>query len=360
MHAGDQLDQGGLAAAVLADEAMHLAGQHVPIDPVERQHAAEALADGGEPQEWRESAPSAGARRVGRPLAMRQRPMPTSSSMVSLLIACSFWAWMLRVGGIDLHRPEARDLHAVGGRLALGQHVADIDDHLAGQHRVPDEAFADGTRLDVLRPLARRERPDHGDARLLAALLDGARGADRPLAAEGQDALQVRVGAHLVQCGLVAVVHALGDAEAVGDQLHVRVLLLLQRDRGVGPLVVQRHGERADIDDVLALAAHRLGERFHVGLAEALDAGQLDVPVVVLLVRALVGQHLDAGFLGALEHRLERHRVVRHHGDHVDLAGDQVLDRAHLLRRVGLGRADHRGVDAELLALLLDARPPWR
>ena len=37
MHAGDQLDQGGLAAAVLTDEAVHLARKHVPIDPVERQ-----------------------------------------------------------------------------------------------------------------------------------------------------------------------------------------------------------------------------------------------------------------------------------------------------------------------------------
>ena len=90
-------------------------------------------------------------------------------------------------------------------------------------------------------------------------------------------------------------------------------------------------------------------------LTEALDAGQLDVPVVVLLVRALVRQHLDARFLGPLEDGLERHGVVRHHGDHVDLARDQVLDRPHLLRRIGLGRADHRGVDAELLALLLDA-----
>ena len=105
MHAGDQLDQGGLAAAVLADEAMHLAGQHVPVDPVERGHAAEALADGGEPEEWRDLLHRRGRPR-GRPLAMRQRPMPTSSSMVSLLIACSFCAWMLRVAGSTLTGPR--------------------------------------------------------------------------------------------------------------------------------------------------------------------------------------------------------------------------------------------------------------
>jgi hypothetical protein len=67
-----------------------------------------------------------------------------------------------------------------------------------------------------------------------------------------------------------------------------------------------------------------------------------------------VRQHLDACLVGALEDRLEGGRVVRDDRDHVDLAGDQVLDRAHLLRRVGLGRPDHPGVDALLLAGLLD------
>ncbi len=105
MHASDQLDQGGLAAAVLTDKAMHLAGQHVPIDPVERGNAAEAFADGGEPQEWRNLLHRPGRPR-GRPLAMRQRPMPTSSSIVSLLMACSFWAWMLRVAGSTLTAPS--------------------------------------------------------------------------------------------------------------------------------------------------------------------------------------------------------------------------------------------------------------
>ena len=47
--------------------------------------------------------------------------------------------------------------------------------------------------------------------------------------------------------------------------------------------------------------------------------------------------------------------VVRNDADHVDLLGDQILDRAHLLRGVVGRRIDHGGVDAEVLAGLLNA-----
>src|SRR3954447_3763574 len=116
---------------------------------------------------------------------------------------------------VHLDLAQLRQLHSVVGLLAVGHHGADPDDRLAGEHRVPDEALADGAGLDELRPLAGRERPDDGDRLGLAALLDGAGGADRPLRAEGEDALEVRMGAHLVERGPVAVVHALRDAEAV-------------------------------------------------------------------------------------------------------------------------------------------------
>ena len=36
---GDALDQGGLAGAVRADDAVHLAGQHVEIDAAQRADA---------------------------------------------------------------------------------------------------------------------------------------------------------------------------------------------------------------------------------------------------------------------------------------------------------------------------------
>ncbi|HEY6007377.1 MAG TPA: SDR family NAD(P)-dependent oxidoreductase, partial [Geobacteraceae bacterium] len=57
------------------------------------------------------------------------------------------------------------------------------------------------------------------------------------------------------QPDVIGFVQALGDAKAVGDELHFRVLLLLVGDRGVSPGVVQRHGQRTDVHRVLALAA---------------------------------------------------------------------------------------------------------
>src|SRR5262245_34861363 len=51
VDAGEDLDQGRLARAVLADQAMHLARLDRPVDRVERDRAAEALADAGKRQE---------------------------------------------------------------------------------------------------------------------------------------------------------------------------------------------------------------------------------------------------------------------------------------------------------------------
>ncbi len=169
----------------------------------------------------------------------------------------------------------------------------------------------------------------------------GVAGPDRAVGAEDQEALEVRVGLHLVDRGLVAVVDAVRDAEPVADLLHLGILLLLQRHRVVGPEIVQRHRQPADEDDVLALAADRLGEGLEVRLAEGLVLDQLDVPVGVLLAGRLVHHHLDAGVLRPLQHRLERLAVVRDHADDVDLLGDEILDGAHLLRRVVGGRVDH-------------------
>ncbi len=48
MNPGNQLDGGGLAAAILADEAMNFTGGNVPVDAVQRDDPAEALADVGQ------------------------------------------------------------------------------------------------------------------------------------------------------------------------------------------------------------------------------------------------------------------------------------------------------------------------
>ena len=50
VHPGEHLDQGGLAGAVLAEQAVHLAGPDLQLDAVERAYAGERLDDVGEPQ----------------------------------------------------------------------------------------------------------------------------------------------------------------------------------------------------------------------------------------------------------------------------------------------------------------------
>jgi hypothetical protein len=106
---------------------------------------------------------------------------------------------------------------------------------------------------------------------------------------------------------------------------------------------------------IFTLAAHLLGEQFGMGLAEALGRGEFEVPILVLDARTLMRHDLDAGLARLVENRLERLFVVGHHADHCDFLGDEVFDRPDLQRRVRAGRPDHRGVDAVLGALLLDA-----
>ncbi len=45
VHAGENLDERRLAGPVLAEQAVHLAGPDVEVDPVERDDAREALDD---------------------------------------------------------------------------------------------------------------------------------------------------------------------------------------------------------------------------------------------------------------------------------------------------------------------------
>ena len=50
VRAGEHLDQRGLAGAVLAEQAVHLAGPHLQLHAVERAYAGEGLHHVGEPQ----------------------------------------------------------------------------------------------------------------------------------------------------------------------------------------------------------------------------------------------------------------------------------------------------------------------
>jgi hypothetical protein len=68
-----------------------------------------------------------------------------------------------------------------------------------------------------------------------------------------------------------------------------------------------------------------------------------------------VRDNLDPGVPRLLQHGLKRLFVVRNDANHIDLLGDEVLDRAHLQRRICAGWPDHESVDAVLRALFLDA-----
>ncbi len=62
--AGQHLDQGGLAGAVLAEQAVHLAGRDVEVDAVQRADAGELLDDAPHREQRRHGSSHIG---VGRP-----------------------------------------------------------------------------------------------------------------------------------------------------------------------------------------------------------------------------------------------------------------------------------------------------
>ena len=192
-----------------------------------------------------------------------------------------------------------------------------------------------------LRPCPGENGPTTNTLPTTTLLLDRAAGADRALAAEREEALQVRMRRDQVERGLAAVVDVFSDAVAVADRLHVRILGLQVGDRRVGPGVVERNRKRADVDRIFPLAAHRLRQQLRVRLAETFGRGELEVPVLVLDARAFVRDDLDAGLARLFEHGLESLFVVRDDADDVDFLGDQIFDRAHLQRRIGAGRPDH-------------------
>ena len=161
----------------------------------------------------------------------------------------------------------------------------------------------------------------------------------------GKLSLRTRLLVRLMGGGAGRVRHRLGRALGTPQRARAGV----RRRAGPGGRGPQgpRH-ERTRRPD-------RLGEGFEVRLAEGLVLDQLDVPVSVLLAGRLVHHHLDAGVLRPLQHRFEGLAVVRDDADDVNLLGDEILDGAHLFRRVIGSRVDHAGVDPEVLTRLENA-----
>src|SRR5713101_5038575 len=242
----------------------------------------------------------------------------------------------------------------VDGLLVDPHDLVDLD-LLAGDI---DRRLAKAGDLDAIRDqrfrLARQHGAHYGDLLGEALLTHRIAGADRPVRAEAENAAQVRIGLDHVKRRALAGVDLVGAGETVGDELHVREFLLLIGNRGVGPLVVKRRRQRPHIDHILAFATEVLGEALHLHFTEANGVDQFHVPVTTFLLRTFMGDDLDAGRLGALEHRLANLDVTRHQADHVDLLGNQVFKQLDLLRRIDVRWANHGGIDVEILRAFQD------
>ena len=57
MRAGQHLDEGGFAGAIVAEQRQHLAALDVEIDAIERRHGAELLADPARGEQSRHAGP---------------------------------------------------------------------------------------------------------------------------------------------------------------------------------------------------------------------------------------------------------------------------------------------------------------
>src|SRR5450631_1118138 len=374
LDAGNDFNEGRLAGTVFADETMYLADLERQIDIAKRVHAAEALRNAGHLQESRQGF----VLRVRPPsnrLAPRRIPDRKKSGMRSDEAA---WAGVLleprgnqpvdgflvdphdlvdldlHAGDIDRRLAKAWDLDAIRDRLAVEHEFGDRDHRVTCIGWIPQEALADDVVRDQRFRLARQHGAHYGNLLGEALLTHRVAGADRPVRAEAENAAQVRIGLDHVQRRALAGVDLVGAGETVGDELHVRELLLLIGNRGVGPLVVKRRRQRSDIDHIFAFATEVLGEALHLHFTEANGIDQFDVPVTTFLFRTFMGDDLDAGRLGALEHRLAHLDVERYQADHVDLLGDQVFKQLDLLRRIDVRRANHGGIDVEILCAFQD------
>src|SRR6266478_2987291 len=218
----------------------------------------------------------------------------------------------LLTGDIDRCLAKAGDLDAIRDRLAVEHEFGDRDHRVTCIGWIPQEALADDVVRDQRFRLARQHGAHDGDLLGEALLTHRIAGADRPVRAEAENAAQVRIGLDHVKRRALAGVDLVGAGETVGDELHLREILLLIGNRGVGPLVVKWRRQRPDINHVFAFATEVLGEALHLHFTESNGVDQFNVPVAAFLFRTFMRDDLDAGRLGTLEHRLAHLHVERH------------------------------------------------
>src|SRR5262249_25084909 len=126
-------------------------------------------------------------------------------------------------------------------------------------------------------------------------------------------------------------------------------------DRGISPQVVEWHRKGAHVNDIFALLSHRLREGFYVQFTIFFIVDHFDVPHRTLLTRRFVSNDRNSSFFGAIKNRLKSLGVIWHHSDQLHFLGDQVLDGAYLLGRIGGCRTNHISIVIIFLSSLLDA-----
>src|SRR5260221_9418994 len=220
--------------------------------------------------------------------------------------------------------------------------------------RFPNVALEDSACLDKLLHVRRHTCPDQGDLSDFALCLKSTARTDGAETAEREDPLQIGMRKHHIDGGIVAVVYAFRDPETISDKLHFGIVLFLVGNRGISPQIVERHSKRAHVDNIFAFLSHRFRKALHVEFAELFVVDHFDIPQGSFLPGRLVSNDLDAGFLGAIENRLERFGIIGYYRDHLHFFSDQILHRAHLLGGISTRRTDHISVKTIFLSSLLD------
>ena len=306
LDAGDDLDQGGLAATVLAGEAVHLAGTEVERDAVQGGDAAVGL-DDVTCLEHRRRVQCArrchrNAFRAGPP-SQRSRHL-TYGADSEVVLGHGFGVGLQRgVADVDVVvAVELGQLLVAGDvqvgarldRLALREHQGDLQLRLAGQRRIPEEDLVDRAVGEVLGRRRRDRRAHHADLVLQAGLLHGAGDARHVVARRPLEALDVRVLRQDLLGLLVGGLLVVGALDRVLDAGHAGELGDLHVVRGADPLHVGLRGQATDELNVLALLAHALREVLHDLPAVGGVVEGLDVDVGVLDAGRLVRDDLDA------------------------------------------------------------------
>ena len=188
-----------------------------------------------------------------------------------------------------------------------------------------------------------------------AGLFDSLAGADHVGRCRALYPLEVRVGAQQLLHALVRPLGVVGGLDAVTDERHVRVVLLLMLLRGVDPLHMGGGGERADHLGVLTLFTHRLGELVHQVDPVLIVLERLDVVVGVLDRGRFMSDHDDVGIHGLGENLFDGIGLEGRDAEGRDAGGDEVFDHADLRGGVRLGGSLVVGILACVLGVELDA-----